>query len=89
MIHNEIKKKSFKTCKTYKAEDKEMAIQCATKNRNEKLKEAEEHTARNEKPNDVKKEGMKISGKEKILQKEMVAHNEINKQQKMENEEEN
>ena len=32
---------------------------------------------------------MKISVKEKIIQKEMVADNEINKQKKMKNEDEN
>ena len=37
MTQNEIKKKRFKTCKTYKTEDNEMAIQCATKKRHERL----------------------------------------------------
>ena len=89
MTQNEIKKKRFKTCKTYKTEDNELAVQCATKKRNERLTEAEEHTATLKKQNDVKTGGMKISVKERIIQKEMVADNEINKQKKMENEDEN
>ena len=66
-----------------------MAIQCVTKKRNERLTEAEEHTTRHKKPNNVKKDGMKISVKERIIQKEMVTDNEINKQKQMENEDEN